>query len=606
MGGNKRKQWSPCNVMRFRKLYTEFHSSWCMEEYPTACNSGAPDQYFQIKDKKTGLVLSHSELPTSHDVTLVFAENAALGGQIWSWYKTFDADPADEYSYLVSRLTPRKAIKLQKETCNQEFCQVALKEETEMGDQKWKQEGDKIVSMEKGRVLAELDGNLVALKAGSDTTLTVEKAPPEQNPLVPFLAIDCPAPPSPPLGAFVLRNQDNQYLMSGESGNVILVKEECGDRGHWLWERDDDTWGIIRHQKTGRVLTANTSNQKLHLAALNPDGKNQRWRQVSNNIVSKVLKGPAVQVLKFDQDKNLVIDQSIKDDPNQSWEIILDSQTSPPPQPPKGYFTIKNKLTGESISIQDRGLALTASTCGKLDQFVWVPAEGGVYGSIMSKTTQQYLSTSAKNRGIYMRDKDSSSIFQKWRIDQNQLVSAAKTIDNEPGVLAYDIETNQLLLRKMECNKLDDKWELEEIEPSLNKNKIPEDGAFGIEDDNGLWLSVRNGKVIMTASDCDMPDQQWLWEWDDDGEFGLIVPKQNPTLALDLLRRKMVVRLKTKGQGDNQMWRLLGNSITSKLLPTFALTVDTDGSLRADYLDCNAKNQNLAIVRITCDLNDIE
>ena len=30
MGGNGRMEWSPCNVMDFRRMYTKFSDSWCL------------------------------------------------------------------------------------------------------------------------------------------------------------------------------------------------------------------------------------------------------------------------------------------------------------------------------------------------------------------------------------------------------------------------------------------------------------------------------------------------------------------------------------------------------------------------------------------------
>ena len=30
MGGNGRMEWSPCNVMDFRRMYTKFSDDWCL------------------------------------------------------------------------------------------------------------------------------------------------------------------------------------------------------------------------------------------------------------------------------------------------------------------------------------------------------------------------------------------------------------------------------------------------------------------------------------------------------------------------------------------------------------------------------------------------
>ena len=72
-------------------------------------------------------------------------------------------------------------------------------------------------------------------------------------------------------------------------------------------------------------------------------------------------------------------------------------------------------------------------------------------------------------------------------------------------------------------------------------------GPFGIEAEDGFFLAVKDGKVIKDNSDCDL-DQLWLWEWDDDGEFGHIVPKADLKLALELNQDSQEVDLKTKGE----------------------------------------------------------
>ena len=31
MGGNQRVEWSPCSVMDFRRMYTQYADNWCLE-----------------------------------------------------------------------------------------------------------------------------------------------------------------------------------------------------------------------------------------------------------------------------------------------------------------------------------------------------------------------------------------------------------------------------------------------------------------------------------------------------------------------------------------------------------------------------------------------
>ena len=30
MGGGKRAEWSPCNALDYRRMYTQYHDDWCM------------------------------------------------------------------------------------------------------------------------------------------------------------------------------------------------------------------------------------------------------------------------------------------------------------------------------------------------------------------------------------------------------------------------------------------------------------------------------------------------------------------------------------------------------------------------------------------------
>ena len=30
MGGGRRTEWSPCNALDYRRMYTQYHDDWCM------------------------------------------------------------------------------------------------------------------------------------------------------------------------------------------------------------------------------------------------------------------------------------------------------------------------------------------------------------------------------------------------------------------------------------------------------------------------------------------------------------------------------------------------------------------------------------------------
>jgi len=196
-----------------------------------------------------------------------------------------------------------------------------------------------------------------------------------------------------------------------------------------------------------------------------------------------------------------------------------------------------------------------------------------------------------------------SSIYQKWRIVEDQLVSM-KTIDGEPTVLAHDSETKELSVRKMECGKFDLKWEMPTVQPTSDiGNHMPDDltnGPFGIVNDDGFFLTVKDGKVIKADLDC-AKDQLWLWETDNDSQYGQIVSKFDLNSALQLSKDSLQVDLIMKGNLDSQKWRLSGRRIVPQALPYHALGFDKAGNLVVEYLNCNGENQNFDIVELSCD-----
>merc|ERR1711962_516168 len=177
-------------------------------------------------------------------------------------------------------------------------------------------------------------------------------------------------------------------------------------------------------------------------------------------------------------------------------------------------------------------------------------------------------------------------------------------IDGDPAVLAHDVQTNELSVQQMVCGQFDLKWELEGVGTQPDDgNHVPDglnDGPFGIEAEDGFFLAVKDGKVIKDNSDCDL-DQLWLWEWDDDGEFGHIVPKADLKLALELNQDSQEVDLKTKGNKDFQKWKLSGFRFIPKVMSTDALSFDEDGNLVVDSLICNGENQKFKIVELACE-----
>ena len=45
VGGNQREEWSPCNAMDFRRIYTEYNDNWCLPGNITICVVNANSIY---------------------------------------------------------------------------------------------------------------------------------------------------------------------------------------------------------------------------------------------------------------------------------------------------------------------------------------------------------------------------------------------------------------------------------------------------------------------------------------------------------------------------------------------------------------------------------
>jgi len=283
---------------------------------------------------------------------------------------------------------------------------------------------------------------------------------------------------------------------------------------------------------------------------------------------------------------------------------------------PKGFFLIKNKDSGQYLNGHKGYGMVTTSTqqCPQLDQFEWEPEIDGVYGRLKSKTTNLYLTVIGKN--VYFSPKRPSSklIGQKWRIVRDLIVSEL-TQDNGILVLSYNRtigQTGKLIVSKTDyCNKHEHKWQLQSVDEDESANKIPEDvKAFGIQHIgknkvlalNSGWLSVF---IELSDSDCD-DSEEWTWVWDESGDWGRIVPKSEPHLALKLSKKSKEVSVSEFAQSDSPddfKWSLLGQWIIPKVIPAHALTLKEGPwpEFVVSPIECGGANQLFKIFVLDCD-----
>ena len=104
----------------------------------------------------------------------------------------------------------------------------------------------------------------------------------------------------------------------------------------------------------------------------------------------------------------------------------------------------------------------------------------------------------------------------------------------------------------------------------------------------------------MADSDCD-ETEEWLWEWDDAGEWGTIIPKTRPHQAIDINGGTKKASLYTKHSGDNQKFRKYGKWLISKASHGQALTIDGEGNLGVEPIECDSDKHDFSTIKIHCD-----
>ena len=258
----------------------------------------------------------------------------------------------------------------------------------------------------------------------------------------------------------------------------------------------------------------------------------------------------------------------------------------------------------------------TKQTCRQLDQFEWEPEIDGVYGRLKSKTTNLYLTVFGKNVNWSRKLQSNWWIGQKWRLVRDLIVSE-RTENDVILALSYkrtnDMSLSKLIVSKADyCNKNEHKWKLQPVSEDTSANKIPEDvDSFGIQHiGKGKVLSLSSGwfsmEIDLTNSDCD-ESEQWIWVWDESGDWGRIVPKSEPHFALKLSRKSKEVSVAEFAQSnspDDFKWSLLGQWIIPKVIPGFALTLKDDSpwtEFVVRPIMCTAANQQFKIFVLDCD-----
>ena len=120
-----------------------------------------------------------------------------LGTQMWKWYKEYQDDPPKEWTNIVSKATGG-ALDIYRHTCNGVSCKVGIWGVHYGSNQLFKKDSQNKIASKYSpyNVLAVKDGKLVVLKSGSQSTLSIQNAPP-QNKEESLVFKKCPEAPPP-------------------------------------------------------------------------------------------------------------------------------------------------------------------------------------------------------------------------------------------------------------------------------------------------------------------------------------------------------------------------------------------------------------------------
>ena len=144
-----------------------------------------------------------------------------------------------------------------------------------------------------------------------------------------------------------MRNLASKKKMSAESAKVLKATlDDCGGSTEWIWEQEDDLWGLIRLKKTNKILTVDWGSWNLDLRDLYPEStrNSQRWRRLGNLMVSN---HRATTVLTAGDDGVIKLAYKSKDDAaSQGWEMVAteDVPLSPSEPPPKGNLLLLMRM----------------------------------------------------------------------------------------------------------------------------------------------------------------------------------------------------------------------------------------------------------------------
>ena len=49
-------------------------------------------------------------------------------------------------------------------------------------------------------------------------------------------------------GAFLLKNRGNGKMLAVAAGKIVWTDQICGEQAYWIWDHDNDIWGLIKHK----------------------------------------------------------------------------------------------------------------------------------------------------------------------------------------------------------------------------------------------------------------------------------------------------------------------------------------------------------------------
>ena len=50
------------------------------------------------------------------------------------------------------------------------------------------------------------------------------------------------------IGTFLLKNRGNGKMLAIAAGKIVWTDQICGEQAYWIWDHDNDIWGLIKHK----------------------------------------------------------------------------------------------------------------------------------------------------------------------------------------------------------------------------------------------------------------------------------------------------------------------------------------------------------------------